>query len=422
MLDKNLFPYDLAVVAIFKDEAPYLKEWLDYHLLAGVDHFYLYNNDSSDNFSEVLAPYAEANLVTLTNFPGKAMQVPAYIDALEKYRFTCRYMAFIDCDEFIYPKTDQSISEVVDEILSGDSRATALAINWQVFGSNNLESADYSKGVLERFTRRAPDDWTFLYETGNSGGNIHIKSLVNPRNVDCSFSPHYAIYFPGLKAINSNGTETYSAGSYPIVTDKIVINHYYVKSREEFFAKVKRGSAYRQINHKKISDFDIYDRNEIFDDGILNYRAARAEKFFLEDDEQKLQRVKKILVETLTQRSPFDAPKNFFVGKLEIFLTCRALAEMLNIKIDSRSAEEFALAWIYQTLVQAETLTQAEVYQFIRALPEILARPFPFCRKIKRLTQEVVIPTFSEELKVLQEWRDLFKMRQLQNFLRLIKI
>ena len=41
MLDKNLFLYDLAVVAIFKDEARYLKEWLDYHLLAGVEHFYL---------------------------------------------------------------------------------------------------------------------------------------------------------------------------------------------------------------------------------------------------------------------------------------------------------------------------------------------------------------------------------------------
>ena len=39
MVDKNLFLYDLAVVAIFKDEAPYLKEWLDYHLAAGVEHF-----------------------------------------------------------------------------------------------------------------------------------------------------------------------------------------------------------------------------------------------------------------------------------------------------------------------------------------------------------------------------------------------
>ena len=36
-VDKNLFLHDLAIVAIMKCEGPYLKEWLDYHLLAGVD-------------------------------------------------------------------------------------------------------------------------------------------------------------------------------------------------------------------------------------------------------------------------------------------------------------------------------------------------------------------------------------------------
>ena len=115
-VNKNLFPYDLAVVAIFKDEAHYLREWLDYHLVAGVDHFYLYNNDSTDNFTEVLAPYVAANIVTLIDFPGRAMQMPAYEDALEKFRFTCRYMAIIDLDEFIFPKTNQSIAEVVDHV------------------------------------------------------------------------------------------------------------------------------------------------------------------------------------------------------------------------------------------------------------------------------------------------------------------
>ena len=41
-VDKNLFLYDLAVVSIMKNEARYVKEWLDYHLLAGVNHFFIY--------------------------------------------------------------------------------------------------------------------------------------------------------------------------------------------------------------------------------------------------------------------------------------------------------------------------------------------------------------------------------------------
>lgn len=104
MVDKNLFLYDLAVTAIFKDEGKYLKEWLDYHLLAGVEHFYLYNNDSSDDYKEVLAPYIEKGFVTLTEWPGRLMMYPAYSDALDKHRFDCRYMAFFDIDEFVYPK------------------------------------------------------------------------------------------------------------------------------------------------------------------------------------------------------------------------------------------------------------------------------------------------------------------------------
>ena len=49
-VDKNLFLYDLAFVSIMKDEGSYIKEWLDYHLLAGVNHFFIYDNESEDNF------------------------------------------------------------------------------------------------------------------------------------------------------------------------------------------------------------------------------------------------------------------------------------------------------------------------------------------------------------------------------------
>ena len=251
MIDKNLFRYDLAVVAIFKDEGKYLKEWLDYHLLAGVDHFYLYNNDSSDDYEEVLAPYVEKNLVTLANFSGKAMQLVVYNDAIEKFRFACRLMAFIDLDEFILPKTNRSIVEVVDEILSCDKNAAALGINEQHFGSNRQETADYSRGVLERFTRRAPVDWLYKNEENFYYGNVCIKSVMNPN-------------------------------------------------------------------------------------------------FSLESDAEKVCRMEKALVETLTQCSPLNLPEKFFVGKLETFLTCRAVAEKLGTKIGSKTAEEYALVWIYQ--------------------------------------------------------------------------
>ena len=44
--------YNVSACAIFQNEAPYLKEWIEYHRLIGVEHFYLYNNGSTDNYDE----------------------------------------------------------------------------------------------------------------------------------------------------------------------------------------------------------------------------------------------------------------------------------------------------------------------------------------------------------------------------------
>lgn len=418
MVEKNLFLYDLAVVAIFKDEARYLKEWLDYHLLAGVEHFYLYNNDSSDDFAEVLAPYVEAKLVTLTAWRGKLQMYPAYNNAIEKYRFDCRYMAFIDLDEFIFPKTKASVAEVADEILSKYPNAAALGVNWQCFGSNGQETADYSRGVLERFTRRAPRDWIKISSEKDMTGNVTIKSIVNPRRVDCWWSPHYASYFRDFRSVNSNGAETLNISGYPIAADKIVVNHYFTKSREEYLQKkLPKGSVAVKENYYDLKMFDLYDRNEEFDNDILSYRDARAEIFSLEDGAARIRRAERVLVEVLTQRSPFDAPAEFFVGKLETFLTCRAVAEKLHTKIGSRSAEEFALVWIYQTLCKDGVLNYADLQLFVNALPEILSRPFPLIKKIVGVFAIKILPAMTDAAKNFQTWKVFKNLQLLQRLL-----
>ena len=424
MIDKNLFLYDLAIVAIFKNEARYLKEWIDYHLLAGVEHFYLSNNDSTDNYKEILAPYIEKNLVTLTEFPGKIMQCPAYEDAIEKYRFESRYMAFIDIDEFIYPKTNRNIVEVVDEILLRYTNAAGLAINWQMFGSSGLEKSDYSRGVLERFMYRSPSDLVLKDAQGDPDGNAFIKTLANPRLIKYKLGPHGASYLANHAAVNSNGDVCYDIFyNEPCLADKIVINHYFLKSKEEFLAKFQRGHA--AGGPLEMRDFQHFDHNEVFDDGILKYRTERTKNFSFENDQQRVSRVVNSLVRTLTQ----NPSKTSLVGKLETFLTCSAVAKKFQLKIGEHSAEEIALAWIYQTIVKADSLSYAEIQQFLRTLPDILTRPFPICKDIKDLTQNNIIPRFCEALKSNKDnfsnsteaWRVRAHAIYLQKLLSLIK-
>ncbi len=406
-----MFPYNLAAVAIFKDEARYLKEWLDYHLLAGVEHFYLYNNDSSDDYEKILAPYVEANLVTLIDWSGKAMQNPAYLDALNRCKFFCRYMTFIDLDEFILPLTNQSIAEVADEILSRDSKAQALAIRWRLFGSNGHESADFSKGVLERFTRRAPDD--------DELAEPYVKIVGNPRSMKFFAGSHFSMHFGGNFTVDEFGNKVTTYRTAGTSVEKIVLNHYAAKSFEEFSRKDRRGfadNANVRPYTKKL--FDSLDRNEIFDDEILKYRAARAQNFSLESDEQRRNRAEKNLLDILTQQSPFDAPPEFFTGKLETFLTCRKLAEVFGTRIGNKSAEEYALVWIYQSFVTRHPFNYAELQLLLNELPALLKRPFPLCRKILRQVDEKLFPLIDEDLKRAQNWGGFYYMnytRQLLN-------
>ena len=378
MVDKNLFLYDLSVVAIMKFEAPYLKEWLDYHLAAGVDHFYLYDNGSPDNQSEVVRPYVEAGLVDYFSIHGKLMQMFAYNDAIKNFKFLSRYMAFIDLDEFIFPKSNRSVVEVVDEVLSRNPNAAALGINWQCFGSNGQEAADYSRGVLERFTQRAPSDWT-----PDGGGNAHIKTIANPRMINTFLNPHFPFYLAGVFCVNENGGEVPEAFNAPVMTDKIVVNHYHTKSREEYLLKRGRGRADILGDDYDDAKFNAHDRNEIFDDGILKYRASRTENFPREGDEQRLARL------------TYTLKKNLSGAKIsvEAALACRALSTYLREKFPDDDIWKFCeLSSLSAVLRSLNNFNVVDLQLFLRELPNLLSLPYAVVKELSDVVTLKIVP------------------------------
>ena len=60
---------ELAICAIFQNEASYLKEWIEFHKLQGVEHFYLFNNRSNDQPEKVLDEYVKKGEITLVRWP-----------------------------------------------------------------------------------------------------------------------------------------------------------------------------------------------------------------------------------------------------------------------------------------------------------------------------------------------------------------
>ena len=401
MVDKNLFLHDLAIVAILKYEGAYLKEWLDYHLSAGVDHFYLYDNDSPDNQAEVAEPYVKAGLVDRFDAPGKVMQMAVFNEAVKQFKFHCRYMAFVDIDEFIYPKANQSVVDVLDEVFSRDETVAGLAINWQIFGSNGHERADFSRGVLERFTRRAPVDWM-----PDGTGNAHVKTIANPRAINFMIYPHHANYFDTFHAVNENGKFVQNFLNTPVTVEKIALNHYYTKSREEFAVKMHRGRSDITVNTYNDQTFEHYDRNEEFDDGILRYRDSR--RVTPESTSRKLERVIGALTKTLS-----DTPAN-----LTTALTCLALSSHLreNLLPDMKFCEELSLKKVAELSAR---MTFPEAQLLIRELPKILRLPYADVEKIRVACRDVIPQMLNRLREQVGLTRDYLNLAYLLDLLKL---
>ena len=406
MVDKKFFLHELSIVAVIKNEAHYLEEWLNYHLAAGVDHFYIYDNDSTDDTAEILEPYIEAELVDYFPASGKFMKIPIYNDAVRQFKFATKYMAFIDCNEFIFPKNGQSIVELVDEVFSQDERLAGLVVNWQVFGSSNLETANFEKGVLERFTRRAPRNWFELPTDKTSGfGNVYVKTIANPRFIRSIVNPHFAFFFDGKFAINSAGGHVPYWGCEP-VTDKIVINNYFTKSKEEFQSKSSDTTL-----------FDKNNRNDEFDDDILSYQGRRVEKY-IQPPTFERENYFKLLEEVILPAVRLNESNEFYQGKLETFLTCRALAGFLkeNFPKDNRGKflEEAALRVINR--IYFTDLTFAETFMMINSLPPIMKLSYPIVAEIHQNCVQFIqqiMDNFQNNLR----WEDFV---ELGNYLELL--
>jgi Glycosyl transferase family 2 len=57
--------FALTLATIVKNEVAILPEWIAFHLSVGFEHFYIYENGSTDGTVELLARYSEAGIVTV---------------------------------------------------------------------------------------------------------------------------------------------------------------------------------------------------------------------------------------------------------------------------------------------------------------------------------------------------------------------
>ncbi|MCO7233460.1 glycosyltransferase family 2 protein [Cobetia sp. Dlab-2-AX] len=259
----------LAVAAIVKNEVDCLPEWLAYHRLVGVSQFLIADNSSNDGTRELLAASNDVILKDVVTKHGEPPQLAAYEYLLKSCPAEIDVLAFIDADEFILPvQSDDERQEKPPSILPWlescffDESVGAVALNWACFGSSG-EIFREPGLVIERFTSRS-----YI----NFGPNHHYKSIVRPTDVLGFDNPHHvrlkhgryvnALGDPLKSRIAQDGTRRVGL-SEDIIWQGARINHYIVKSVEEFLSgKSKRGSAAQKNYNKGRDYFERHDRND----------------------------------------------------------------------------------------------------------------------------------------------------------------
>lgn len=243
--------YRISLVLIFKDEARFLDEWLCYHIEHGIEHFYLYQNNSTDNYTEVLAPYMEKGLITLVDWPEYPGQYSAYMHWYENFRNETDWAGFIDIDEFLCPLNDDDMFSVLQRF----ERYPVVLIYWKLFGTSGLMKHNDDKLVIEQYFICRKN----LFTEGKILYNTSFDIAKMP------FSMHGCdALWKGLKIPPVN-----TFGQF-VISDRhemnrsgdavVQLNHYWSKAYDCWQKKFEKGSIEKGIKWK---NYEFFNRLEM---------------------------------------------------------------------------------------------------------------------------------------------------------------
>ncbi len=254
--------HELAAMVRVKDEARFLPEWLAYHVVLGIEHAYVYDNNSSDDIASVMAPFVDAGYATIIPWPTTPISPSAHEDFFERFGPRCRWVAFLDADEFLVEHSPGALRAVLD----AHARRPAVAVNSRYCGSAGHETIPPGL-VVDRFDRAA----TRL--------NDHVKVIARPAEIHRYRNPHNFYYRLGRLARTPDGQRVFGSFVRAAAGPDLVLHHYLYRSREDYERKARgayataSGGVHRS-RRMELADQKFRDNN---DAPISIPEAARSE-------------------------------------------------------------------------------------------------------------------------------------------------
>jgi Glycosyltransferase family 92 len=243
-LQSLAYEYELSACMIFRNEAEYLKEWIEFHKLVGVQHFYLINHFSSDDYQGVLQPYIDRNEVELFQCQNNKTDNLTFTCVIQPTEYTnivrfcegkTKWLMITDLDEFLFPVKCDSLLDFLKEY----EEFGGVYVFWQLFGTSYVPKINKNQLLIESLILQSEQDYIY-----NKWG----KSIVRPERVEsanihfCRYKKPYFHVFPNKHRIVDY--DIISINSVKIIpqfnvdVSKVRINHYWTRD-EDFLFRIK---------------------------------------------------------------------------------------------------------------------------------------------------------------------------------------
>lgn len=255
----------ISLISVFKNESHIIEEWIEHYLKEGINHFFLVDNGSTDNYIEKLQKYLDNQIVTLIIDEKRYSQVPH----LNKFLHLCQYFDWVmvvDFDELLYSRN--GFKTIKDYLNSLSENIIQVKIPWKIFGSNN--HINQPSSVINNFIYR---------EFYSDIREINCKCITRGKDIKylnlhtSELNNENSIIISSNGQINNVDINFSNIGEDILNNSCLHLNHYVCQSWEYFSnVKMTRGDAICPSvdNIRNERYFIAYNINNILDEELKN--------------------------------------------------------------------------------------------------------------------------------------------------------
>lgn len=277
-----------VLLSSFRNEAPFVLEFVAHHKVIGFDRIVIASNDCTDGTAEILDALDEMGVICHVPCKPPPKSVPqafAYAQIRRKVPVDrAEWLMILDADELL--NIHAGTGRLSDLIEAQEPGTDLVLVNWACFGNSGHD----------RWTD-ALSSQRFVHRLRTLNGNGLVKSLIRAPGQWQHLSNHHPyghkaggslkIAFAGGLWSQEVPAEQVAFGTFRSVTPKVgsfrvaQINHYATRTEDSFDLRRQRGrGAARQGKANDRHNDDYFRRmsaGSFLDDTILRYAEEVAQ-------------------------------------------------------------------------------------------------------------------------------------------------